>query len=528
MALTGNTNEAQIWNFLFAWLGNAFGTAGLMGNLYAESGLNPKNLQNSYEKKLGYTDETYTAAVDNGSYTNFIKDAAGYGLAQWTYWSRKQNLLLFAESQMSSIGNLEMQLGFLVKELSASYGSVLAALRSAVSVKAASDIVLTQFERPADQSEAAKTKRASYSQNYYNKYAGAAAPTEGGNTMAIKIGHASIDENGKAQGGAAGDQTGREVCTRDWYNKPWTAVIRPKDSAAAEKIAKAMEQACANDRIGYDQGQRTTLFTQAKACGWDLSKITTACETDCSALVAVCVNAAGIAVSKDIYTGNEKSALLATGKFEAYTSSDYVGASSKLKRGDILLGSGHTAIVLSTGSNAGQPSPAPAAGSGNTSYVGKGIGTATAKTGMNIRSGPGTTYASYGTISKGTSVEVLEVLSSGWYKIVWPGASCGYAYTSNSGNQYYTYTTKSQSSSSSAAKVESAKSFDKSLAGTYTTTSDLNLRAGAGKDKTSLTIMPKGAKVQCYGYFTDVSGTKWLYVAYGNLTGFCSSGYLKR
>lgn len=342
--------------------------------------------------------------------------------------------------------------------------------------------------------------------------------------MAVKIGHASIDERGKASGGAAGDQTGKEVCTREWYNKPWTAVIRPKDSAMAEKIARAMEQACANDKIGYDQGQRTTLFTQAKACNWDLSKITTPCETDCSALVAVCVNAAGIAVSKDIYTGNEQSALQATGKFTVYTSSDYTNSSAKLKRGDILLGKGHTAIVLSNGNNAGQSSPA--ANSDNKSYVGKGIGTATAKASMNIRSGPGTNHASYGTISKGTSVEVLEVLFSGWYKIVWPGASCGYAYTSNSGGQYYTY--KANASSTPSAKAESARSFDKSLAGSYTTTTNLNLRTGAGKSKTSLAVMPKGAKVQCYGYYTDVNGIKWLYVAYGSLTGFCSSGYLKR
>jgi hypothetical protein len=53
-----------------------------MGNLYAESGLRSNNLQNTYEKKLGMTDEQYTAAVDNGSYTNFVRDAAGYGLAQ--------------------------------------------------------------------------------------------------------------------------------------------------------------------------------------------------------------------------------------------------------------------------------------------------------------------------------------------------------------------------------------------------------------------------------------------------------------
>ena len=87
---------------------NSYGAAGLMGNLFAESGLNSTNLQNSYEKKLGYTDSIYTMAVDNGSYTNFIKDKAGYGLAQWTYWSRKQNLYNFAKESNASIGDLNM------------------------------------------------------------------------------------------------------------------------------------------------------------------------------------------------------------------------------------------------------------------------------------------------------------------------------------------------------------------------------------------------------------------------------------
>ena len=83
-------NELTIHDYLKAKGLNEYGIAGLMANLFAESALNPKNLQNSYEKSLGYTDETYTAAVDSGKYTNFVHDSAGYGLAQWTYWSRKQ------------------------------------------------------------------------------------------------------------------------------------------------------------------------------------------------------------------------------------------------------------------------------------------------------------------------------------------------------------------------------------------------------------------------------------------------------
>ena len=81
--------EKQIWDFLKTEGFNDFGVAGLMGNLLAESGLRPNNMEDQYQSKLGYNDESYTRAVDNGTYTNFIKDAVGYGLAQWTYWTRK-------------------------------------------------------------------------------------------------------------------------------------------------------------------------------------------------------------------------------------------------------------------------------------------------------------------------------------------------------------------------------------------------------------------------------------------------------
>ena len=176
----------------------------------------------------------------------------------------------------------------------------------------------------------------------------------------VQIGHASISENNTANG-KVGDQTGKEVCTRAWYNKNWTAVIRAKDSKVANKIAKAMEQACANNNIGYGQSNRTTLYKEAKAKKWNLSAIKTKCNTDCSALVSVCVNAAGISVSKDMTTANEKSILSGTGKFKVYTSSDYTAKTNKLKRGDILLyrgsKSGHTAVVLSDGSQANNPKP---------------------------------------------------------------------------------------------------------------------------------------------------------------------------
>ena len=160
----------KMWDFFKSKGLNDFGIAGLMGNLYAESGLRPTNLQNSYEKKLGMTDAEYTAAVDAGTYTNFVKDGAGYGLAQWTYWSLKQDMFDYFKKAGKSIGDLQTQMEFLAYQLSNSYKAVWNTLKTAKTVREASDAVLLKFERPADQSEAVQVNRAKLGQNYYDKY----------------------------------------------------------------------------------------------------------------------------------------------------------------------------------------------------------------------------------------------------------------------------------------------------------------------------------------------------------------------
>lgn len=163
-------NDKVIWDYLIDIGLSPYGAAALMGNLYAESALNPFNLQNSGNLKLGMTDEEYTVAVDNGSYSNFVYDSVGYGLAQWTYWSRKESLFNYAKTRRSSIGDLHMQLDFLCTELKG-YKAVWNALRAATSIKEASDAVMTGYEKPADQSEPAKQKRAKFGQKFYDLYA---------------------------------------------------------------------------------------------------------------------------------------------------------------------------------------------------------------------------------------------------------------------------------------------------------------------------------------------------------------------
>jgi len=168
-----NDIQEKIWNFFKNKGLNDYAIAGIMGNLYAESGLIPTNLQNNFESTLGMTDEKYTQCVDNGSYgkEEFMYDGAGYGLAQWTYYARKAALYTFAKGKGKSIGDLDMQLEFLWSELE-EHSALLAELKNSQSVREASTMFLLDFERPADQSEGQRAKRAGYSQEFFDKFGG--------------------------------------------------------------------------------------------------------------------------------------------------------------------------------------------------------------------------------------------------------------------------------------------------------------------------------------------------------------------
>lgn len=172
--------------------------------------------------------------------------------------------------------------------------------------------------------------------------------------MAVIIGNARSDEHGRITGGSPGDQTGREVCTQAYYRdaRGWR-VLRARDSEVAEKIAWDMQAACDNNCIGYDQSDNQSLYWAAQPYGFDCSKVTTPCETDCSQLVRVCVNYAGIPVGY-FYTGNEADVLLSTGAFHELTGSNYQSKSDYLRRGDILVtkSKGHTLVILTDGPKA--------------------------------------------------------------------------------------------------------------------------------------------------------------------------------
>lgn len=286
--------------------------------------------------------------------------------------------------------------------------------------------------------------------------------------MSVRIGHASISENGTVNG-AKGDQTGREVCIRTFYSRPWDYVAIHPDATVREKHAKAIEAACANDNIGYSQSNRNTLNILAKAAGYDLSKVGK-CNCDCSSLqnvAAVASGASGATYGSNGWTTSTMKAALQKLGYKIITDAAYLASSAYCVRGAIYVkASSHTVCALDNGANHKK---------------------------MLERAG----------ITTGTSQASPA-----------PGSAV-----------------VSTSAGSLIPRLQPAKSKDPKLAGTYKTTTGLNLRYGAGSDKyASIIVMPQGTKCQCYGYYTDVSGTKWLYVEATvngrKYTGFASSKYL--
>lgn len=164
----------------------------------------------------------------------------------------------------------------------------------------------------------------------------------------VTLGHFVCDENGHSRGGKPGDQTGKEGRFQAWYNntsKKWQDVFRAKDKKIRKKIAQNMIELVDNPHVGYNQDDRMSLETEAKKVDYQFSKITVDCNTDCSQATAECIIGAGIPINPDMYTGNEKQLIEATGQFKTYDSPSYIDSDQKLKVGDILFKIGHSAVV---------------------------------------------------------------------------------------------------------------------------------------------------------------------------------------
>lgn len=199
-------SKRTIWEYLLSVGMTPQGVAGLMGNLQAESGLIPDRveilcLSRYRERGKHYTDATYTAFVDDGTISKeeFLRPMGkqyGYGLAQWTSPSRKAGLYDLCKKSHKSIGDEKTQLEYLVSELKTSYSIVWKCLTTTDSIKAASDMVLTKFEMPADQSSSVKNTRYQYSKSIYEEMTIASVTAD--DIIAIMSGWVGYNEsNGK-------------------------------------------------------------------------------------------------------------------------------------------------------------------------------------------------------------------------------------------------------------------------------------------------------------------------------------------
>lgn len=174
--------------------------------------------------------------------------------------------------------------------------------------------------------------------------------------MAVKIAHAVGDENGKARGGKAGDQTGKEVLVTNWYKRSggWDVCLECTDEQLASDAADIAVRIANDDSFGYDQDQRMTAYKAIMAAGGDIESASDS-ELDCSVLVFIAYKLAGLDIEIG-YTGNLESRFMATGKFIAHRESKYLTSGDYSKKGWIYLTKGkHTAIVVSNGIKSNTP-----------------------------------------------------------------------------------------------------------------------------------------------------------------------------
>ncbi len=174
------------------------------------------------------------------------------------------------------------------------------------------------------------------------------------------ISNCGKDERGKYSGGAAGDQTGREYEIRSWYNRPWDCVLRYPTLKVGEMIGSIATRAANNNYIGYDQGERLSMYNALSTVGWDPDRIRKPVEADCSSSTMAVIIAAGYALGimslqrlqPSLVTWNMENPLIAAG-FHRFTEKKFLDSDRYLLPGDILLNRrSHVAINVSYGAEA--------------------------------------------------------------------------------------------------------------------------------------------------------------------------------
>lgn len=131
------------------------GALAMLGNMEAESSLNPGNLQDSYAKAWGVSDAEYCDLVNAGKATHngkmFWDDGAGFGLCQWTSSDRKRGLYAVGCEQWGvPIEDAEVQIWYACYELRTQYAGLWAYLCSdGCDLMTAVSRICKEYERPA-------------------------------------------------------------------------------------------------------------------------------------------------------------------------------------------------------------------------------------------------------------------------------------------------------------------------------------------------------------------------------------------
>ncbi|MBR1386732.1 MAG: hypothetical protein IJ568_07875 [Bacilli bacterium] len=167
---SNDMTDEEMWQELYRFTGSKYASAAIMGNFWAETHITSNNAENKINRNTGLSDEEYTEAVDNGSYTSFVEDKGGYGLASWTYYTRKQALYDLAKETGCSIGSTKLQIYFLEQELSGHYSNVLENMQNADSLYDATVAFMRGYEGCGNQSEENRDVRTGFAENYLNLY----------------------------------------------------------------------------------------------------------------------------------------------------------------------------------------------------------------------------------------------------------------------------------------------------------------------------------------------------------------------
>lgn len=319
--------------------------------------------------------------------------------------------------------------------------------------------------------------------------------------MSILIGHSSINEQNKATGGLAGDQTGKEICTRSYYNpsSKWDYVLRPLTNEVAEKSAKFVEDICDNNKVGYNQSDRNSLYKQAKAVNFDGKKIKKACSCDCSSLMHTASVAAGANLpygSNGLTTRTMVDTYRKSGDYNVLSAEKYLTSDKYLRRGDILVNEGHhTVMVLEDGEEAYdkfEDKFVP--------YI------ARVTSDLNLRSTPSSTYRTnvIVVIPKYTYVSVIDYSVGYWCKIQF--VAYGKEYTGYASSKYFN-------------AIDITKNEKRQV-----TAFGLNVRTGQGTTHHKIFTMKKN------DVFTVVNKEKWGLILYDNKLGYAnvSNAYSKK